>query len=135
MKFRPTRPWRGLGSAARAGFTLAEVLAALAFLAIVIPVAVEGIRIAGRAGAVAERKTEAIRVAETLLETLLVTSPTPPAAQSGVLREGSRDYRWQLVSQPWDKDALQRVSLVVQFAVQGRDQEVRLDTLLDRSVP
>jgi type II secretory pathway pseudopilin PulG len=111
------------------------VLAALAFLAIVIPVAVEGIRIAGRAGAVAERKTEAIRVAETLLETLIVTSPTPPAAQSGVLREGSRDYRWQLVSQPWDKDALQRVSLVVQFAVQGRDQEVRLDTLLDRSVP
>ena len=33
----------------RAGFTLAEVLAALAFMAIVIPVAVQGLRIASRA--------------------------------------------------------------------------------------
>ena len=48
----------------RAAFTLAEVLAALLFMAIVIPVALEGLRIASLAGQVGERKAAAARVAE-----------------------------------------------------------------------
>src|SRR5437660_12779604 len=49
-----------------AAFTLAEVLAALAFMAILIPVVIECLNIASRAGEVAQRKTEAARVAERL---------------------------------------------------------------------
>ena len=41
---------RTASEAARAAFTLAEVLAALLFMAIVIPVAVEGLHIASLAG-------------------------------------------------------------------------------------
>ena len=48
MKFKP--------KATDAGFTLAEVLAALVFMAILIPVALEGLSIASRAGEVAARK-------------------------------------------------------------------------------
>src|SRR5882762_4963509 len=47
-----------------AGFTLAEVLAALLFMAIVIPVAVQGLHIASRAGSVSERKAVGARIAE-----------------------------------------------------------------------
>ena len=39
-------------------FTLAEVLAALLFMAIVIPVAMQGLRISSRAGELADRKRE-----------------------------------------------------------------------------
>src|SRR5215207_7041870 len=60
-------------------FTLAEVLAALAFMAIVIPVAVNGLRVANLAGQVGERKAVAARVAERVLNEWTVTgaSQTP----------------------------------------------------------
>src|SRR5216684_819976 len=58
----------------RAAFTLAEVLAALLFMAIVIPVALEGMHVASRAGSVAVRKREAARVAERILNESLVTT-------------------------------------------------------------
>src|SRR6266567_846947 len=58
----------------QAAFTLAEVLAALLFMAIVIPVALEGMHVASRAGSVAVRKREAARVAERILNESLVTT-------------------------------------------------------------
>ena len=51
MRFAPEITSRGARSRrSAAGFTLAEVMAALVFMAIVIPVALEGLSIATRAG-------------------------------------------------------------------------------------
>src|SRR6266436_2676461 len=72
----------------QAGFTLAEVLAALLFMAIVIPVAVQGLRIASRAGSVSERKRDAARVAERILNESIVTTNWNQTVQSGTLQEG-----------------------------------------------
>ena len=47
-----------------AAFTLAEALAALAFLAIVIPVAIEALHLASLAGVVAQRKVAAAQFAD-----------------------------------------------------------------------
>jgi type II secretory pathway pseudopilin PulG len=110
-------------------FTLAEVLAALMFMAIVIPVAVQGLRIASRAGEVAERKREAVRVAERLLNENLVTTNLLAAAQSGVVRELEREYRWTLRSEPWIESTMQLWSVEVVFPVQGQDYAVELSTL------
>ena len=57
----------------RSAFTLIEVLAALVFMAVVIPVAVEGLRVASRAGEVGRRKAVAGRIAESMLNELIVT--------------------------------------------------------------
>jgi type II secretory pathway pseudopilin PulG len=54
-------------------FTLVEVLAALAFMAIVIPVAVEGLRVANLAGQVGQRRAVAARIADRILNELFVT--------------------------------------------------------------
>ncbi len=116
-----------------AAFTLAEVLAALVFMAIVIPVAVEGIQIAGRAGQVAARKGEAALVAERLLNEITLTNQATQSTLNGVLRQGAYQYRWQMRNEPWDKDALRLVSIQVTFAVQGQDYDVRLSTLVDNS--
>ena len=62
MKFGPTHCRAARDKRRHAGFTLVEVLAALLFMAIVIPVAVEGLRIASLAGQVAQRKSVAARV-------------------------------------------------------------------------
>lgn len=115
--------------AAAAGFTLAEVLAALVFMAIVIPVAMEGLHIASRAGMVAERKREAARVAERLLEESMVTTNWTQSAQSGVVQELDRQYRWSLRSERWTESTMQLLSVEVTFPVQGKDYSVELSTL------
>src|SRR5215831_1554290 len=81
-----------------AGFTLAEVLAALVFMAILIPVALEGLSIASRAGEVAARKGEAALVAERLLNQAVVEGSWDKTLQNGTTRQGIRDFRWTLRS-------------------------------------
>src|SRR3974390_2868592 len=94
-----------------AAFTLAEVLAALLFMAIVVPVAIEGLHIASLAGAVAERKGEAARVAQRLLNESLVTTNYNQSVQSGSLIEGQRKFNWTLHSDPWTQDPNQNAMM------------------------
>ncbi|MCX6922509.1 MAG: hypothetical protein NT154_04740 [Verrucomicrobia bacterium] len=136
MKF--ATPTNNLGrKRPTAGFTLAEVLAALLFMAIVIPVAIEGMSVASRAGTVAQRKGEAARVAQRLLAENLVTTNVNQAVQSGTLTEGQREFNWTLRSDPWNLDPSQNVmrqlSVEVKFTAQGKPYTVRLSTLVDSS--
>jgi type II secretory pathway pseudopilin PulG len=121
--------------ARRAGFTLAEVLAALLFMAIVIPVAVHGVRIASQAGLVAHRKLLAARHAERLLNEAVVTGQWRSGVQAGTLQDGSIAYRWQLRIEPWDLGLLRQATVQVAFPVQGQDYDVRLSTLVDTTTP
>lgn len=117
----------------RAGFTLAEVLAALVFMAIVIPVAVEALRIASRAGEVGFRKAAAARVAERMLNETLIKTQNQGTSQSGVATEGEQQYRWTIRSQAWSQDAMLLVTAQVLFAVQGQQYDVELNTLVSNS--
>jgi len=120
-----------------AGFTLAEVLAALLFMAVVIPVALEGMHVASRAGTVAVRKREAARVAERLLnESLITTNWSSGSSQSGTVTEGMLQFKWTLYNEPWNVDlninTMRLLSVEVNYAVQGReDYKVKLSTLVD----
>ena len=128
MKFttKPTSaPPRGVDA-----FTLAEVLAALVFMAIVIPVAMQGLQIASRAGAVAERKREAARVAERVLNESMVTTNYVQAVPSGTVLEAEREYRWTLRTEAWTESAMQLLSVEVTFPVQGQDYTVPMSTLV-----
>jgi hypothetical protein len=109
------------------------VLAALAFMAIVIPVAVEGLRIANLAGQVSQRKAVATRIAERVLNEMLITSQMRGSAQNGTMQEGFQEYRWSIRAEPWPEDAMRLVTVQVMFPVQGRDYDVRLSTLVDNS--
>ena len=111
-------------------FTLAEVLAALLFLAIVIPAAVEAMHIASLAGVVAARKGAAARIADRILNESLVTTNWGNGTQSGTTSEGALDLRWMLTSQSWPQDsAMQVVTAEVKFTAQGKDYSVKLNTL------
>jgi len=118
----------------RAAFTLAEVLAALLFLAIVIPTAVEAVHVASLAGEVAARKSGAVRVAERVLNESLVTTNWT-SQQSGTVTEGVVDYQWKLSSQNWPQEALQQVTSQVTFTAQGRNYSVSLSTLANSPPP
>ena len=81
-----------------AAFTLAEVLAAMLFLAIVVPVAVEALHIASLGGEVAARKSQAARIADRLLSESLVTTNWSNGQKNGTASEGVLDFRWTLSS-------------------------------------
>lgn len=110
-------------------FTLAEVLAALLFMAIVIPVALEAMRIASRAGVLAERKREAARVAEKILNESIVTTNWNRSALSGTILEADREYRWQLRTESWSEPDMRLLSVEVDFPMQGQDYSVKMSTL------
>lgn len=130
MKFNPPgRSWPAV-KRARAAFTLAEVLAALAFMAIVIPVAVEGLRVANRAGVVAQRKSVAARIADRVLTESLIGGQSQSTSRNGVVQEGTQEYRWSIRYQPWPEDAMRLVTVQVVFPVQGEDHDVQLSTLI-----
>jgi len=120
------------------GFTLAEVLAALVFMAILIPVALEGLSIAGRAGEVAARKSMASLVADSILNETVITTNLS-SLQNGTVRQGNLDFRWTLKNEPWSKDPnatmMRLLSVEVKFDAQGRDYSVRLSTLVDTTPP
>lgn len=126
------------GRRAAAGFTLAEVLAAMVFMAIVIPVALGGLSVASRAGEVAARKSEAMLVAERILNECVLTTNWTSTVQSGQVRQGLRDFRWTLRNEPWNRDPnlteMRLLSVEVKYTAQGGDYEVKLSTLAQNAL-
>ncbi len=117
MRSKPTFRLTSAANRLQAGFTLAEVLAALAFLAIVIPVAVQGLRVASLAGQVGQRTVG------------------QGAGQNGVVQEGLQPYRWTMRAQPWPEDAMLLVTVQVTYLVQGQEYDVHLSTLMNSLSP
>lgn len=138
MRSRPTRTWRSAVEAnararvrACAAFTLAEVLAALAFMAIVIPVAMQGVQVATRAGVVSLRKAAAMHIAQRVLGEWIATGDSMGSQQTGTLIEEDQEYRWAIRTEPWSEDSMTLVVVEVLVRVQDQDYPVRLFTLQD----
>jgi hypothetical protein len=110
-------------------FTLAEVLAAMLFLAIVIPAAIEALHVASLSGEVAVRKGVAARLADRVLNESIVLTNWNSGSQSGTVTEGSEEFRWTLTSQTWPVDAMQLLTVEVKYAAQGHDYSVKLSGL------
>jgi len=115
----------------RSGFTLAELLASLLFLAIVIPAAVHALRIASLAGSVSARKGAAARIADRVLNESLVLTNWSNASQRGTVSEENTEFQWTLSRANWTVQELQLLTAEVSFKAQGRDYSVRLSTLAD----
>ena len=103
----------------------------MAFMAIVIPVAVDGLRIASAAGELAVQKAEATRVAERELNEIAVTTAGGLTAQSGTVREDGHDYHWALHSELWPRDSMQLLTMEVTFTSRDRVYSTRLSTLVN----
>ena len=117
----------------RSAFTLAEVLAALLFLSIVIPVASQGLRVASLAGEVGQRKMVAARIGNKVLNELKVTGQLQNTGQTGNVQDRGLKYHWSVKNQPWTEDTLSQMTIAtvtVTFTAQGRNCEVHLSTLV-----
>jgi type II secretory pathway pseudopilin PulG len=136
MKFTPAIPKARSVKRALRAFTLAEVLAAMMFMAIVIPVAMQGLRIASLAGEVGQRKTVAARIGDKVLNELKVTGQLQNAGQSGVVTEGGLPYKWSVRSENWTEDTtspMTQATVIVAYTAQGKNYDVHLSTLIPQA--
>ncbi len=117
------------------GFTFVETLAALALLAVLVPVALQGVRVASRIGEVADRKREAAMLAEQRLLEAIVIDQWRQGRVSGDFGDDWPDYSWTLDIEDWRDDIMRMVTLQVFFTVQGEEYSVGLSTLAPKDQP
>jgi type II secretion system protein I len=114
-------------------FTLVELLAAMAFMAIVIPVTVQGLQIATRAGMVGQRKAVAARVLDSVLtEFVANSSQSRSGVTSGFVQEGELEYQWRIQIQNWSEDQMRLVTCDVTYPAQGHNFTLSASTLIDQ---
>ena len=107
-------------------------------MAIVIPVALWALGISSRVGEVAARRGEAALVAERILNESIITTNWNLSAQTGVQRQGVREFPYTVRNDPWTQDpnatTMRLVTVDVKYQVQGQEYSFTLSTLADNAV-
>ena len=114
----------------RRGFTLVELLAAMAFMAILLPVVMQALGIANRAGQVAQRKAIAARIADRVLNEYVANGTQSRGLQRGTVEEGPYEFKWNIAIETWREDNMRLVTADVKYAVQGKEYSVEMSTLV-----
>ena len=132
--FASTRDARAPRSPRPRAFTFVEVLAAMVFLGILMPVVIQALLIGNRAAVVAERSTIAAQLGENKLAELMLGDAWSTAATSGTFGADWTGYRWALTKATWESGAMTELTLDVFYKVQGTEHDARLSTLVNESL-
>ena len=119
----------------RCGFTMVEILAALAFLGILMPAVISALLVSNRAAVLSERRAIAAQLGENELNELLLADAWRSAGSQGNFGTDRSGYRWQLEKNTWSSSTgtMTELTLDVFFTVQGREQSLQLSTLANSS--
>jgi prepilin-type N-terminal cleavage/methylation domain-containing protein len=123
-----TRP--RLQSTRRRGVTLAEVLAAIAIMVIVLPVIMQGISIATGLASITRQRAQATSLAQSKLNELVATNQWQTAALNGDFGADAPGYQWQASATDWEEANLTQLQVSVTWTNRGTPREVILDTLI-----
>ena len=112
-------------------FTIVETLAAMLVIAIVIPVAIAGMRMTSRAESSAYRREIAARLGNNMLQEMVATEAWEGSESSGDFGEDYPNYSWELEVLDWADDTpLKHLTITVFYPVQGTDHSLTLDVLV-----
>jgi type II secretory pathway pseudopilin PulG len=98
------------------GFTLVEVLATFVLLALILPVAMQGISLAMKLGTKSKRQIAAAALAESRLSEMILSGDYEDGDQSGEIddEDSDYDYTWDLAVDDWnEEDSMQQVTMTV----------------------
>jgi len=116
----------------RRGFTLIEVLAALALIGVVLPVVMQGFSIANGLAASAKERTEASSLADSKLNELVATGDWKLGLLSGDFAPDKPNFHWKAELKNWDSSTLQELDVHVTWTSRGNDREFMVSTLVDQ---
>jgi len=114
------------------GFTLIEALAAVVFVAIVLPVVMHGFQLATSLGEAAKRRAEAATFAHSIMSELAITRAWQTGTLSGDFGEDHPEYRWQADLVPWDDSTMLEMDVHVFWNSAGNEQRITVSTLVDQ---
>ena len=131
----PTRSRATCRPARSAAFTFVEILAAMLFLALVVPAIVGALGVANRASEMAERSALAGELAQNKMSELVTDNAwqTPPFT-NGDFAGTYPGYRWEMTTENWTGDpvntGMTALHVDVHYTIQGNDHTIRLSTLV-----
>ena len=116
-------------------FTFVEILAALLFLAMVVPAIVGALSVATRASEMAERSALAGELAQNKMSEFVTDNAwQAPPFTNGDFQGMYPGYKWELTTESWTGDPVNTgvtaLHVDVHYTVQGNDHTVRLSTLV-----
>ncbi len=109
-------------------------MAAMVFMAILIPISLEGMSIVSRSAVMGQRKTAAMRVAERVINEQLAVVPlgqAVPSTANGTEEEAGQSYTWTMATAVWPQDTMTQMTVKVTFVSQGHPYVMSLSTLYD----
>jgi type II secretory pathway pseudopilin PulG len=111
--------------------TLIEVLATIVLMAIVLPVAMQGVSLAVAASQNARQRSEAAALADAKLSQLVATGDWQYGLLSGDFGPDWPDYRWNGAAEPWQTSAtIRQLSVRVTWTARNQERQVILSTLV-----
>lgn len=102
-------------------------------MAILIPIVLEGISIANKAGIASSRQNTASFMGNNLMNELVLNNQWQSAGGSGDFGPEYPGYSWQLSQEAWPEDVMVVLHLDVIYPVQGQTRGLRLSTLIDEN--
>lgn len=114
---------------ARRGFTLIEVLVAVALMAILLPAVMGGISLALNVSSSARRTALAATLARTKLDELAATGMSSSDA-SGDFGQDNPGFAWAATSQTWDTGGVTKIDVRVDWTERSRPRSTTMTTLV-----
>jgi prepilin-type N-terminal cleavage/methylation domain-containing protein len=114
----------------RRGFTLVEILATLALVAIILPVAMSGISLALGVADQGRRQTEAASLAQTKMAEIIASQQWQTSSLAGDFAPDLPEYRWVAQFTDWQGTTLKQLDVQVLWSQGGTDRAVALSTLV-----
>lgn len=117
----------------QSGFTFVEILAALVFLGILLPVVVSALTLSNRAAVIAERSAVAVRLGENRLNELTLGNAWTSADARGEFGSEWPGFRWEFSRADWEAGDMTELAMNVFFPVQGKEHVLHLSTLVSET--
>jgi general secretion pathway protein I len=127
---RHIRAWRRTR-----GFTLVEVLATIALIAIVLPVAMYGIQLCLQTASTARHEAEAATLAQGKVQELTALAAVPQSVslnESGDFAPDFPDYKWQSMTTDLDTN-LQQLDVRVTWVARNQERDLTVSTWVYRT--
>jgi len=117
----------------RRGFTLAEVLVTLAFLAILIPVVTQALSLCSRSAVIAERTALAQELGENQLQQIVQEKQWNSSDKKGDFGEAWPGFSWEMIQESSSLNSMMELTMKVIFEVQGQSHSIQISTLVSNT--
>ncbi|MCD8534018.1 MAG: hypothetical protein LR011_04185 [Verrucomicrobia bacterium] len=105
----------------------------MVFMGILIPVVLQGLAVANRAGVAAERRVIASRLGNNFLNQYSISNLWQNAPSSGTFSPEFPTFSYSLEQTSWDVDTMREMRLHITYPVQSVPYTITLSTLVNES--